>query len=146
MKYWWCLLTYWKPMASILVNIARSCESQFKCNYLKNQKYLINFLFHFWNLHQISNISKKKMMVIANIFPKSQTMKNFVRRLCKKRRFRTRFDSQHVKVSQILEKPPSEHFYHVLSSFWEKLVWKISPVLLSQILRRFLNALTTEGK
>ena len=37
---------------------------------------------------------QKKIMVIANIFPKLETVKYFVRPLCKKRRFRTRFDSQ----------------------------------------------------
>ena len=58
-------------------------------------------------------------MVIANVFPKLRTLKNFVRPLCKKRYFETRFDSQHVKVSQILAKSPSERFYHVFSSFWE---------------------------
>ena len=133
-------------MASILVNIARICDSQFKCNYLKNQRHLINFLLHFWNLHEISNFLIKNMMDIANIFLKLETVKNFIRPLCKKRSFRTPFDSQHVKVSQILAKPPSERFYHVFSSFWEKLIWKISPVLLGEILRTFLNRLIAEGK
>ena len=48
----------------------------------------------------------KKMMVIANVFPKLQNVENRVRRLCKKRRFETRFDSQQAKVSQILAKSP----------------------------------------
>ena len=42
------------------------------------------------------------MMVIDNVSPKLQTVKNFVRPLFKKRRFGTRFDGQHVKVSRIL--------------------------------------------
>ena len=46
------------------------------------------------------------MIVIANVFPKLQTVKNFVRPLFKKRRFGTRFDTQHDKVSQVLEKSP----------------------------------------
>ena len=56
-------------------------------------------------------------MVIANVFLKLQTVKNFVRPLCKKRRFGTRFDTQHDKVSQILAEFPCEHFYHVFFSF-----------------------------
>ena len=52
------------------------------------------------------DLEKKRMMVIANVFPKLQSVKNFVRPLCKKRRFRTRFDTQHDKVSQILAKSP----------------------------------------
>ena len=46
------------------------------------------------------------MMVIANVFPKLQTVENFVTALCKKRRFRTRLDSQRVKVSRVLAKCP----------------------------------------
>ena len=46
------------------------------------------------------------MIVIANVFPKLKNVKGFVRPLSKKCRFRTRFDSQHVKASQILTKSP----------------------------------------
>ena len=42
---------------------------------------------------------KKKMMVLANVFSKLQTVKNIVTPLCKKRRFGTRLDSRHVKLS-----------------------------------------------
>ena len=45
------------------------------------QKLFLNFLLHFWNLHQILNILKKKIMVIANVFPKLETVINFVRPL-----------------------------------------------------------------
>ena len=44
------------------------------------------------------------MIVRANVFPNLQTVKDLVRPLTKKRRFRTHFDSQHVKESQTLEK------------------------------------------
>ena len=44
----------------------------------------------------------KKMMVIANMFPKLQTVKNFVKTPCRKCCFGTRLESQHVKVSRIL--------------------------------------------
>ena len=85
-------------------------------------------------------------MVIANVFPKLQTVKNFFIPLCKKRRFGTRFDTQHDKVSQILAKSPWEGFYHVFSSFWEKFISNISPVLLGEILEMFLNTLSADGK
>ena len=133
-------------MASIPFKVVRICNSQFKCNYLKNEKLFLNFLLHFWNLHQILNILKKKMIFIANVCPILQTVKNFVTPLCKKRRFGTRFDSQHVKVSRILAKSPREHFYHVFSSFWGKLIWKMSPLVLGEILGVFVNTLTPKGK
>ena len=84
-------------MASILLKIVRICNSQFKCNYVGNKKLFLNFLFSFWNLHEILNILKKKMIVIANVFPKLQTVNIMVRPLSKKQRLRTRFDSEHVK-------------------------------------------------
>ena len=85
---------------------------------------------------------EKNMMVIPNVFLKLETVKVFFRPLYKKCRFGTCFDSQHVKVSQILAKSPWERFYHVFSSYWEKLIWKWSLVLWSQILRIFLNTST----
>ena len=85
-------------------------------------------------------------MLIANVFRKLNIVKNFDRPLCKKRRFGTRFHTQHDKVSQILAKSPRELFHHVFSSFWEKLIWNISPVLLDEILGMFLNKLSADGK
>ena len=64
-----------------------------------------NFFFcYFLNLHQILNILKKKMIVIATLFRKLQTVKDLVRPLFKKHRFRKSFDNQHVKESQSLVK------------------------------------------
>ena len=57
------------------------------------------------------------MIVTVNVFAKLQTVKILVRPLSKKRRFRTRFHSQHVKASQMLAKSPGERFYHVFPSF-----------------------------
>ena len=86
------------------------------------------------------------MMVTANEFPKLETVKNFDRPLCKKPRLRTRFDSQHVEVSQILAKSPWEHFSHMLSSFWKNFISKMAPLVLGKILGVFLNTLTPDGK
>ena len=44
------------------------------------------------------------MIVIATLFRKLQTVKDFVRTLSKKQRFRTPLDSQHAKRSQTLRK------------------------------------------
>ena len=72
----------------------------------EKHKSFSEFWFHFWILHQILNILKEKMIVIANVFPKLQTVKNLIRPISKKRRFRTRFDSQHFKASEIFVKSP----------------------------------------
>ena len=63
------------------------------------------FFFHFWNLHQILNILKKKMIVIATLLRKLQAVKNLVNLLSKKKHcFRTPFGSQQVEGSQTLVK------------------------------------------
>ena len=121
-------------MANILFKIVRMCHSKLKCNYLKNEKLFLNFLLH------------QKMLVIANVVPKLETVKILVGKLSKNRRFRRRFESQHVKASQILAKSPSEHFDHVFSSFSKKLILEISPLVLGQILGVFVNLFTADDK
>ena len=133
-------------MASILLNIRRICHSQFKCKYLKKENFFVNFLFHWWTLHQISNTFRKKMMVIANVFPKLQTVNLLVRPLSKNRRFRKHFDSQHVKVSQILAISSLEHIFPLFSAFWGKFIWKMSPLVLGQIFGVFVDKLPADGK
>ena len=112
----------------------------------ENQKLCLKFLFHFWNLHQILNILKKRIIVTASVFPKFQAMKILIRPLPKKLSFITPFDTQHVKASQILWKSRWERFYHVFPSFLGKLILKMSPLLLGEILRVFVNTLTSDGK
>ena len=86
------------------------------------------------NLHQILNILNKTMIVIiANVFAKLETLKDFVRALSKKPRFRTRSDSQIVKALQMRRKPPCKRFYQVFPSFSGMLIWKISPLVLVEI-------------
>ena len=130
----------------MLFKVVRTCNSKFKCNYLKNENLLLKFLFHFWILHQILNILKEKMIVIANVFPKLQTLKIFVRKLSQEHRFRTGFGSQHVKASQLLPKSPRKRFCHALLSFSGKLIWNMSPLVLGEILGAFLNPLTSDDK
>ena len=43
----------------------------------------------------------KKIIVIANVFTKLQTVKILFRPLSKKRHFRKRFERQHARVSQV---------------------------------------------
>ena len=42
------------------------------------------------------NIFGKKMIVIANVFQKLQTVKDLVKKFSRKRRFRISFDNQNV--------------------------------------------------
>ena len=133
-------------MANILFKIVRICNSQFKWNYLKNEQLFLSFFLNFWILHQILNILKRKILVIANVFPKLHTMKRLVRTVFKQQRFKTGSGSQCVKVSQTLPKSPWEPFYYVFSSWSEKLIWKLSPLVVGEILRVFVNRLTAIDK
>ena len=58
------------------------------------------------------------MFVIANVFPKLQTVNDLVKPLSRKRSFRKSFGSQHVKGSQILVKSAGEINHHMKSSYF----------------------------
>ena len=47
-------------MTSIPAAIWRIFYSNFKRYYLKNRKLFLDFLLHFWNVHEIQNIWEKK--------------------------------------------------------------------------------------
>ena len=57
---------------------------------------------HFRNVHEILNICKKKMTLIADLFPKLRAPKNVVRYMSKKSCFKGPFDWQHGKRVQTL--------------------------------------------
>ena len=61
--------------------------------------------------------------------------------MSKRSHFRTPFDCQHVEGSQTLLKSVRLHFYHIISSFWEKLSWKMCFLMIFEILGLFLNIL-----
>ena len=135
------LLTHGLPITSILFRIVRICRSLFRSSYLKNKKHFPGFIFHLWNLHQISNIFKKKKIVIGNVFPKLATVQGLVTPLTIHHSFKTSFDSQHVKRLKTLAKRSWEHFYHIFSSLWGEIIWKISPWLRFEI----IGFLLTQG-
>ena len=139
-----CLLTHWLPMTRILFGIVRICSSLFKCNYLKNGNLFRNFLFHLWNIYQMFKIFAKKMIVIANVFPKLQTVKELVKKPYWNCCFRTSFDSKHVNGSQNLVKSPWDHFYHIFLLFWVEMICNLSPSLNFEILGVFFNTLTAD--
>ena len=128
------MLTHGLSITRILFRIVRICRSLFKSSYLKNKKHCLGFLFHLWNLHEISNIFKKKKIAIANVFPKLATVQGLVTPFTIEPRLKTSFDSQHVKRYQTLVKSCWEHFDHSFSSLWGEIIWKISPWLKFEII------------
>ena len=53
-------------------------RNNFKRYYPKNNRLFVNFLLHFWNVHEISNILKKKISILAQFFQKLWTAKEVV--------------------------------------------------------------------
>ena len=45
--------------------MSTNSRNKFKRHYLKNKRLFVNFLLHFWNVHAIENIVKKKMSILA---------------------------------------------------------------------------------
>ena len=52
-------------MTSILLAICQFCGNKFKRLYLKNERPFVDFLLHFWNVHEIENILKKKKSILT---------------------------------------------------------------------------------
>ena len=55
------------------------------------------------------------------------------------RRLKTSFDSQHVKRFQTQAKSFWKHFYHIFSSLWGEIIYKISPWLKFEFIRFLLT-------
>ena len=72
-----------------------------------------NKVLHFRNVHEILNIFKKKMTLVAYLFPKLRTPKNMVRYMSKKSRFKVPLTRQHGKRVQTLFPSEPQHRYHV---------------------------------
>ena len=53
------------------------------------------------------------MTLIADLFPKLRTLKNVLRYVSKKSRFKGPFDRQHGKRVQTLFRSEPEHRYHI---------------------------------
>ena len=90
--------------------------------------------------------SKKKKIVIANVFPKLVTVQGLVTPLTIQRRPKTSIDSQLVKRFQTLVKSSWERFYHIFSSLWGEMIRKISRWLKFEMIGLFVNTWTADYK
>ena len=93
------------------VIIERNSCKKFQCNYLQNQKYFLELLLHFLNLHKILSILKKNLTFITLIFPELLILKNVLTWIHESSYFRTVFGSKRGKASQTLLKSTQQPFY-----------------------------------
>ena len=92
------------------------------------------------------NIFKKKMTLIADLFPKLRTPKKMVTSMSKKSHFKGSFGKQHGKRAQTLLKFAWQHLYHIYWSLWMQLIRKKSLLVTFKISRLFPNTLSADGK
>ena len=76
-----CLLANWLPMTGIVLLTKAIHCNMFRCNYLRNKNYFLNFFFflQFLNLHLILKFFRKEMTVIPDVFLNWRPPKNVVR-------------------------------------------------------------------
>ena len=113
----------------------------------RKQKTLSQFFSAFLKSNlNFEHIQKKKMTLIADVYPKLRTQKNLVRSMSKKSRFKGSFGKQHGKRAQTLLKFAWQHIYHIYWPLCRILSYKKSLLVISKISRLFTNTLTACGK
>ena len=133
-------------MTSILFLIQTTQRNQLKWNYLENKKSFPDFFLNASNLVSVLNIFKRKITLVADIFPKLRTPKNVVRSMSKKSRFTEPFQKQDGKGTQTLLKSERQHLYHIYWYLIRQLSCKKSLLMICKILTQFLNTTTADGK
>ena len=98
-----------------------------------------------WNFEHFPK-KTKKMILIAQVFPKLETPKNMVTLVSKKSSFKGSFGKQHGKRAQTLLKFAWQHLYHIYWSLWRQLTFKKFLLVICKISRLFPNTLSAHGK
>ena len=133
-------------MTSIPAAICRIFCNNFKRYYLKNGRLFQDFFLHFWNVHEIYNILKKRMSVLASLFPKLLFRKEVATETSRRSCIITPFGNQRVNGFQTPVKVATHHYYPFSRWIPGKLSWKKTALLWSKILRLFANTLTADDK
>ena len=89
---------------------------------------------------------KKKMTVIAEVFPKLQIPKNMVTSMCKKSHFKGYFGKQHGKRAKALLEFASQYLYHIYWSLWRQSTFKKYVLVTWKISKLFPNTLSARSK
>ena len=84
------------------------------------------------------------MTLMAYIYPILRTANDVVRKMSKRPPFRTPFNSQHAQGSQTLPKSALLYFYDIFSSSRRNYRWKMSVLVIYEILGLFVNILTAD--
>ena len=121
-------------------------RNQLKCNYLQFKKYFFNLFLHFRNIHQIWNTLKEKMQLISDFFLNLKTVKSWLLK-CVKRAL-----SENLWMLSIIKGPKHKLNLHgsifviFFWSPWGEISLKSSVLVVSEMLRLFVNVLTPDEK
>ena len=133
-------------MTSIHSAICRIFRNNFKRYYLKNGRLFLDFILKFWNVREIYNILKKRMRVLAKLFPKILFPKEVPTETSRRSCFRTPLGNQRVNRFQTPLKIGRHHYYPFFPWISGKLSCENTALLWSKILRLFANTLTADDK
>ena len=133
-------------MTRIPVARCRIYQNNFKRHYLRNKRLFLDFLLHFWNLHETSSIFKKKMSILGELFPRLLILKNVGTKTSKRSCFRTPFGNEPVNGFQTLLKAARHPYYPPFLWIRDKLSWKKSALVWTEMLSLFANTLTADEK
>ena len=133
-------------MTSIPAAICTIFCNNFKRYYLKNGRPFLDILLPFWKVHEIYNILKKRMSVLAWSFPKLLFPKEVTTETSWRSCFRTPFGNQRVNAFQTPLKVGRHHYYPFFRWISGKLSRRKTALLISKILRLFANPLTADDK
>ena len=132
-------------MTSILfligVNLRHSFQMQLSKKQKKNLGLFLQFLKSRLNFKHLEKKDSPHSLCILEI---TDCKKH--RQISKKSRFRRPFNNRHGKRSQTLLKSDGQHIYHNYWWLWRQLSWKKSLLVICNILRLFVNRLTTDDK
>ena len=92
------------------------------------------------------DIFKKKMTLIAEVFPKLRSPKNNIRSMSIKSRLKGTFKKQHGKCAKTLFQFAWQTLYHIYWSLWNQFTFKNFLLVICKTSRLFPNTLSADGK
>ena len=136
----------WRPITGILVITERNSRKKVNHNYLGNQEHFFEVLLHFWNLHKILSVLKKKIIFRTQTFSKLLSSKNVVAWMTERFSLRTPFESQSVKWPETVLKSACQHFYNNFLLRSNKLSSVLCLLVRAEIWGPLSNMLTADEK
>ena len=134
------------PNDKYSVSKSECLRQPIKMQLSKNRNIFSQFFSAFAKFRSNLEYFKKKMSQRGYLLLKLQTAKSGVTQMPKKRSARTLVDSQRVKGSETLLKSEQQYFSHVFWSLWKRKNSKNSFLVVSIVLRHFVDIFTPDDK